>query len=173
MTTTEPTFLAANHLFATLPKIKCQKQPIMLAFTTLAAPELIQTKEGPVQAFAGQVVITGTRGERWPVPADKFAATYAVLQAEQDGAQGTCAKQPLPVVAVQLRAPFSVVCSADVTMKDAGYRNLTAIREFEQRFIEEGYNTRVFDPAGQDDIGGGCGQLWYVQDYFKQLESKN
>ena len=62
---------------------------------------------------------------------------------------------------------FSVVCSADETMKDAGYRNLEAIRNFETKFIENGYNTRIFDPAGQDDIGGGCGQLWYVQDWMK------
>jgi 23S rRNA (adenine2503-C2)-methyltransferase len=25
----------------------------------------------------------------------------------------------------------------------------------------------MFDPAGQDDIGGGCGMLWYVQEWFK------
>lgn len=62
---------------------------------------------------------------------------------------------------------FSVVCSADENMKDAGYKNLEAIKAFEQRFIEKGYNTRVFDPAGQDDIGGGCGQLWFVQEWMK------
>lgn len=33
---------------------------------------------------------------------------------------------------------------------------------------EAGYNVRRFDPAGQDDIGGGCGQLWYVQDWLKE-----
>lgn len=65
---------------------------------------------------------------------------------------------------------FSVVCSADETMKDAGFRNLDAIREFEKSFIEKGYNTRIFDPAGQDDIGGGCGQLWYVQKWLKARE---
>lgn len=63
---------------------------------------------------------------------------------------------------------FSVVCSADETMKDAGYRNLTDIVEFCNRFTNDGYNTRVFDPAGQDDIGGGCGQLWYVQKWMKE-----
>jgi len=62
---------------------------------------------------------------------------------------------------------FSVVCSADENMKDAGYKNLDAIHEFEQKFIDKGYNTRVFDPAGQDDIGGGCGQLWFVQEWMK------
>lgn len=65
---------------------------------------------------------------------------------------------------------FSVVCSSDENMKDAGFKNLDAIRDFEKRFIESGYNTRVFDPDGQDDIGGGCGQLWYVQKWMKEHE---
>lgn len=63
---------------------------------------------------------------------------------------------------------FSVICSSDETMKDAGYRNITHIQEFEQMFLRKGYNTRIFDPAGQDDIGGGCGQLWYVQEWFRK-----
>ncbi len=63
---------------------------------------------------------------------------------------------------------FSVVCSSNENMKDAGYKNLDAIRGFEQSFLREGYNTRIFDPAGQDDIGGGCGQLWYVQKWLKE-----
>ena len=28
--------------------------------------------------------------------------------------------------------------------------------------------TRIFNPDGQDDIGGGCGQLWYVQKWMKE-----
>lgn len=62
---------------------------------------------------------------------------------------------------------FSVICSSDEAMKDAGFKNIEDIRDFEKRFIESGYNTRIFDPAGQDDIGGGCGQLWYVQKWMK------
>ena len=66
---------------------------------------------------------------------------------------------------------FSVVCSADETMKEAGYRDINYIKEVEQEFMEAGYDTRVFDPAGQDDIGGGCGQLWYVQQKLKEIEN--
>ena len=62
---------------------------------------------------------------------------------------------------------FSVICSKDETMKEAGYRNLERIKDFETLFIDAGYDTRIFDPAGQDDIGGGCGQLFYVQNYLK------
>ena len=67
---------------------------------------------------------------------------------------------------------FSVVCSADESMKDAGYRDLDKIRAVEEQFIEAGYNTRIFDPAGQDDIGGGCGQLWHIQKWMKE-QAKN
>ena len=63
---------------------------------------------------------------------------------------------------------FSVVCSADENMKDAGFRELKTVRKFEQLFAELGYNTRIFNPDGQDDIGGGCGQLWYVQQWMKE-----
>ncbi len=63
---------------------------------------------------------------------------------------------------------FSVICSKNESMKDACYRNLDVINAFSQRFLAVGYNVRVFNPAGQDDIGGGCGQLFAVQKWFKE-----
>lgn len=63
---------------------------------------------------------------------------------------------------------FSVVCSANETMKNAGYKNIDKIEEFRNKFTNVGYNTRTFNPDGQDDIGGGCGQLWYVQQWMKE-----
>lgn len=65
---------------------------------------------------------------------------------------------------------FSVVCSSDENMKDKSFRNLDIIKEFQNKFLNEGYNVRTFDPAGQDDIGGGCGQLWYVQQWLKKYK---
>jgi 23S rRNA (adenine2503-C2)-methyltransferase len=65
---------------------------------------------------------------------------------------------------------FSVVCSKNENMKSAGFKNLDTIRRFESRFLKHGYSTRVFNPDGQDDIGGGCGQLWYVQQWMKEHE---
>jgi len=53
-------------------------------------------------------------------------------------------------------------------MKDAGYRNHETILTVLKQFQEEGYNVRMFDPAGQDDIGGGCGQLFYVQQWLNE-----
>lgn len=63
---------------------------------------------------------------------------------------------------------FSTICSADENMKEAGYKNLDIINDFCRNFSQKGYNTRVFNPDGQDDIGGGCGQLWYVQEWLSK-----
>lgn len=65
---------------------------------------------------------------------------------------------------------FSVVCSKNENMKEAGFKNLDEIRKFEFQFLQNGYNTRIFNPDGQDDIGGGCGQLWYVQQWMKNYK---
>lgn len=67
---------------------------------------------------------------------------------------------------------FSVVCSKNENMKEVGFKNLDTIRDFEREFLVNGYNTRIFNPDGQDDIGGGCGQLWYVQQWMKEHDKK-
>lgn len=61
---------------------------------------------------------------------------------------------------------FSVICSSGEGK--FSYDDIISINKFESLFISEGYNTRVFNPPGQDDIGGGCGQLWYVQEWMKK-----
>ena len=61
---------------------------------------------------------------------------------------------------------FSVICNKDKNSIDDA-TDYQAITEMQSQFIENGYNVKVFDPAGKDDIGGGCGQLWYVQDWLK------
>jgi 23S rRNA (adenine2503-C2)-methyltransferase len=60
---------------------------------------------------------------------------------------------------------LSVICESDQSMSDAVNHNLDMINHFSGRMVAYGFNTRVFNPAGQDDIGGGCGQLWQVQEF--------
>jgi 23S rRNA (adenine2503-C2)-methyltransferase len=61
----------------------------------------------------------------------------------------------------------SVVCERDESIAAANERQRQLASNFMAKLLEAGYSTRMFDPAGQDDIGGGCGQLWYVQDWMK------
>lgn len=63
---------------------------------------------------------------------------------------------------------LSVICEKDKTMHNAINEKLDIIHDFSSKMHNAGYSLRVFNPAGQDDIGGGCGQLWYFQEWLKQ-----
>lgn len=65
------------------------------------------------------------------------------------------------------QATISVICERDELVAAANSRQRLLAEEFQQYLGRLGYSTRMFDPAGQDDIGGGCGQLWFVQDWMK------
>lgn len=60
---------------------------------------------------------------------------------------------------------FSVICEAGQNPKEIACSNMDTIRNFENAFLNDGYNTRIFDPAGQDDISAGCGQLAFFREY--------
>lgn len=64
------------------------------------------------------------------------------------------------------QATISVVCERDESVAAANRRQRQLATDFMSLLNERGFSTRCFDPAGQDDIGGGCGQLWYVQDWM-------
>ena len=81
------------------------KKPIPLEFRYAEADETIETKEGPVGAKAGDAIMTGTEGEQWPIPAEKFAQTY------DDLGDGTASKKNIPVFAKEMSEPFQVKVS--------------------------------------------------------------
>ena len=54
---------------------------------------------------AGDAIMTGTEGEQWPIPAEKFAQTY------DDLGDGTAAKKNIPVFAMEMHEPFQVKVS--------------------------------------------------------------
>jgi 23S rRNA (adenine2503-C2)-methyltransferase len=66
---------------------------------------------------------------------------------------------------------FSVICESDKDkLCEVVRNNKDNIENMLNTFISDGYNARIFDPAGQDDIGGGCGQLWFVKDWLKSYK---
>ena len=56
-------------------------------------------------AKAGDAIMTGTEGEQWPIPAEKFAQTY------DDLGDGTASKKNIPVFAKEMSEPFQVKVS--------------------------------------------------------------
>lgn len=67
---------------------------------------------------------------------------------------------------------LSVICEKDNTVKNSIEQKIQLINDFSDRMKAAGFSIRVFNPAGQDDIGGGCGQLWYFQDWLKKQQEK-
>lgn len=65
------------------------------------------------------------------------------------------------------QATISVVCERDESVAAANIRQRKLATDFMEKLNTFGYSTRCFDPAGQDDIGGGCGQLWFVQEWMR------
>jgi len=82
-----------------------QKKNIPLQYRIAVEPETIKTLEGPVQAPAGAYIMTGTKGENWPIPADKFKQTYDIIDDK------TAAKKPIPVLGKNMKEDFFVTVS--------------------------------------------------------------
>lgn len=64
-------------------------------------------------------------------------------------------------------ATVSVICEREEGFSVSNEHQRSLAVDFSQKLVELGFDVRVFDPAGQDTVGGGCGQLRYVQDWFK------
>jgi 23S rRNA (adenine2503-C2)-methyltransferase len=66
------------------------------------------------------------------------------------------------------QATISVICERDESVAAANIRQKKLADDFEQKLLTLGFSTRVFNPAGQDDISGGCGQLWHTQAWMRE-----
>lgn len=69
---------------------------------------------------------------------------------------------------------FSVICDnkeGDIKAQQIHAVTQDKICQLMSDFVNDGYNVRIFDPAGQE-IGGGCGQLFYVQNWMKENNTK-
>jgi PGDYG protein len=73
----------------------------------------LTTLEGPVAYRGGDALLTGSHGERWPVPRERFDATYDAQAPLRPGKPGRYLKRPLLVWARQLREPIDVILDAD------------------------------------------------------------
>lgn len=64
-------------------------------------------------------------------------------------------------------ATLSVICEKDESVQSSMDRQLEIIDKFTTWMLDYQFSLRIFNPAGQDDIGGGCGMLWYFQEWLK------
>lgn len=59
--------------------VKVRKIPVVVDAEQISEVQYIETLEGTMKASAGDWVITGVDGERYPVKPDIFAKTYEIL----------------------------------------------------------------------------------------------
>lgn len=60
-------------------------------------------------------------------------------------------------------ATVSVICERSDGLPTSNDHQRGLASGFSNLLAARGYDVRTFDPAGQDTIGGGCGQLHFVQ----------
>ncbi len=65
------------------------------------------------------------------------------------------------------QATISVICERDENVAAANARQLELAVNFTTLLGERGFSTRTFNPAGQDDVSGGCGMLWNTQEWVR------
>jgi 23S rRNA (adenine2503-C2)-methyltransferase len=61
----------------------------------------------------------------------------------------------------------SVVCERTENVAHANDRQRKLADDFMSKMLLRGFDVRKFDPAGQDDIGGGCGQSYHIQKWVR------
>ena len=86
------------------------KKAIPLQFRIAEETENVKTLEGLIEAPPGSYIMTGTKGENWPIPPDKFNKTYDI-KTGLGTASGTASKKAIPVPAKQMKEDFFVSVS--------------------------------------------------------------
>lgn len=68
----------------------------------------IASREGINRFAEGDALITGSTGDRWSVTRDRFDAKYLPVPPLNHGEDGAYRNKPIPVLAKQIHAAFSV-----------------------------------------------------------------
>jgi hypothetical protein len=88
--------------------LRVRKRPDSLRVVFAAADGVCETLEGPVQYRAGDAVLTGIQGERWPVKRDLFLASYEPVPPTVAEDDGIYCKLPSEALALRLDRPVRV-----------------------------------------------------------------
>jgi hypothetical protein len=75
------------------------------------SPTTVNTLEGPVHCAAGDAIITGVKGELWPVEKARFPQIYEPAPNTISGENGAYFSRPLTVSAAKLNRIFRLELS--------------------------------------------------------------
>ena len=96
------------HSFAGVRWQHARRRPLVLEVAFAHENIVIDTLEGLVPAATGDAVITGVRGERWPVPRTRFAELYEPVLTTRIGEDGRYRRRAGVVRTTRLEQPLSL-----------------------------------------------------------------
>ncbi len=94
--------------------LRARTRPIEVSVEIAQVGQPVPTAEGDVDARPGDAIVTGVRGERWPVSRGRFLRTYDAERGTCAGDSGFYRKRVRPVRALQVHEPFKVVIEEGV-----------------------------------------------------------
>lgn len=85
------------------------RRAITLSVRFATKDTIVQTLEGPVSCVEGDAIVTGIRGENWPIQRPRFLATYQPATADMSmGSDGLYQRISFSVQARQLEKDESL-----------------------------------------------------------------
>ncbi len=87
---------------------RVRKRPVAVSVWFAESDGTVDTLEGPVRHAAGDAILTGVHGERWPVRQEAFAASYDPVAPTKAGQPGVYVKHPVTALALRLRTVMTV-----------------------------------------------------------------
>jgi hypothetical protein len=92
---------------------RARKRAVVVQVEFAEKAGTLATQEGPVHFSTGDALLTGSQGERWPVPRHTFDVNYAPVAPNRPGKPGPYRKRPLVVWAKPMNEAFDVTLDRD------------------------------------------------------------
>jgi hypothetical protein len=90
---------------------RARKRPVEVGVAFARSAGALMTREGEVRFHAGDALVEGAAGDRWPVPRATFTETYEALPPTAMGDDGRYRKRVVEVWARLLDTPLAVPLS--------------------------------------------------------------
>jgi hypothetical protein len=100
--------MAAIDLSSDPRAVRVRKRPVTRAVVFAPEDGVCRTLEGDVAYHAGDAIVTGERGEQWPVAREQFRASYRAVDPAREGEDGFYVNRPAILLARQLDAAGTV-----------------------------------------------------------------
>jgi PGDYG protein len=87
---------------------RAMKRPVAVDVRFADADGRLATLEGDVSYHAGDAILTGVQGDRWPVARAIFLDSYEPVPPTPSGRPGRYRKRPAPILAKRMTEAFTV-----------------------------------------------------------------